>query len=152
MIVREEIDDRSDAKLVEGVIGHQKRIGALLDHCNEGVVELIELRTATGISVRPNVSTAACNWASWAGWEALSGFQRKATREREGMTSLRSCKRLPATSGPRMVFPVILPPGRARLDTSPAPTGSPIPIMMMGIVVVACLAARVGGVPNVAMR
>jgi len=111
-----------------------------------------EVRTVTGSSFIPNVCTAACNSASWAGWEALSGFQRKATREREGITSLRSCNRLPATSGPRMVFPVILPPGLLKLATSPAPTGSPTPIMTMGIVVVACLAASVGGVPNVAMR
>ena len=35
----------------------------------------------------------------------------------------------------------MLPPGRARLATSPAPTGSPTTAMTMGIVVVACLAA-----------
>jgi len=46
----------------------------------------------------------------------------------------------------------MLPPGLLMLATSPAPTGSPIAIMTMGIVVVACLAACVCGVPNVAMR
>src|SRR5262249_8585545 len=71
-----------------------------------------DLRTARGSSFIPNVATAPRTSASWAGWEALSGFQRKATREREGITSFRSCNRLPATSGPRMVLPVILPPGR----------------------------------------
>ena len=43
-------------------------------------------------------------------------------------------------------------PGRARLATKPARTGSPTPTMTMGIVGVASLAARVGGVPNVAIR
>ena len=37
--------------------------------------------------------------------------------------------------------PVMFPPGRARLCTSPASTGSPTVAMTMGIVVVACLAA-----------
>src|SRR5262249_25409753 len=46
---------------------------------------------------------------------------------------------------PRMVLPVIFPPGRARLGTSPARTGSPIEIMTIGIVIVACLAAKLAG-------
>src|SRR5262245_5294971 len=98
-----------------------------------------ESRTATRSSFMPNVCTAIRDSASWAGWEALSGFQRRATCETEGTTSLRSCSRLPTTSGPRMVFPVMLPPGLLMLATSPAPTGSPIAIMTMGIVVVALL-------------
>src|SRR6201984_2384762 len=49
-----------------------------------------------------------------------------------GIASLRICSRLAPTSGPRMVLPVIFPPGRARLGTSPTPTGSPIEIMTMG--------------------
>ena len=93
-----------------------------------------------------NVDAAIRISSRYAAWEALSGFQSRATRE-AGTPSLRSCNRLLATSGPRMVFPVMFPPGRARLVTSPAPTGSPIPIMTMGIVAVACLAARAGGVP-----
>ena len=42
--------------------------------------------------------------------------------------------------------PVTLPPGRARLATSPAPSGSPATAKTIGMVEVACLAARVGGV------
>jgi hypothetical protein len=41
----------------------------------------------------------------------------------------------------------MFPPGRARLATSPRPRGSPLCPMTMGIVVVACLAARVGSTP-----
>jgi len=37
---------------------------------------------------------------------------------------------------------------RARLETRPLLTGSPAPAMTMGIVVVACFAARVAGVPR----
>jgi hypothetical protein len=45
---------------------------------------------------------------------------------------------------------VILPPGRARLATRPVRTGSPA-AMMMGMVVVAFLAASAAGVPSVTM-
>src|SRR5690242_14600768 len=51
-------------------------------------------------------------------------------------------------SGPRMVFPVILPPGCARLVTSPDPIGSPIDIATMGMVLVARCAAWARGVPK----
>src|SRR5256885_2083821 len=91
--------------------------------------------TLTEMTVTPNAGATA--WISW-NWrtlEALSGFQRKATRKTVGMASLRICSRLAPRSGPRMVLPVIFPPGRARLGTSPARTGSPIEIMTMGIVV-----------------
>src|SRR5438874_5782199 len=107
--------------------------------------------TLTEMTVIPNVGAAACTSWNWRTLEALSGFQRKATRETVGIASLRICSRLAPTSGPRMVLPVIFPPGRARLGTSRARTGSPIEIMTMGIVVVACLAAKLAGVPKVAM-
>ena len=42
----------------------------------------------------------------------------------------------------RLDNPVALPPGRARLVTSPLPTGSATEAKTMGMVLVACLAAR----------
>ena len=42
--------------------------------------------------------------------------------------------------------PVMLPPGSASPATKPAPTGSPLKAMTMGIVRVACWAARTAGV------
>jgi len=38
----------------------------------------------------------------------------------------------------------MFPPGRARLATNPRPTGSPTVVVTIGIVPMACLAARVG--------
>jgi hypothetical protein len=63
------------------------------------------------------------------------------------MTSRRICSRLGPRSGLSTVLPVRFPPGRARLSTRPARTGSPTPIMTMGMVAVASLAACVAGVP-----
>src|SRR3954469_16480188 len=45
--------------------------------------------------------------------------------------------------------PVTFAPGRPRLATSPAPTGSASCAMTMGVVPVACLAATLAGVPDV---
>src|SRR5215471_18871826 len=102
--------------------------------------------TLTEITVIPNVGAAVCTSSNWRTLEALSGLKRKATREAVGIASLRICSRLVPTFGPTLVLPVIFPPGRARLGTSPARTGSPMEIMTMGIVVVACLAAKLAGV------
>src|SRR5260221_543502 len=60
------------------------------------------------------------------------------------MASRRICSRLGPRSGLSTVLPVIFPPGRARLATRPARTGSPTPIITMGTVAVACLAAGGG--------
>jgi hypothetical protein len=46
----------------------------------------------------------------------------------------------------RIENPVTLPPGRARLATKPAATAS-VAKMTIGVVLVACLAARAAGVP-----
>ena len=55
------------------------------------------------------------------------------------------------SSCPSMDTPVTLPPGRARLCTSPAPRASPAGAMTMGTVVVASFAARMAVVPCVTM-
>src|SRR5262249_53176831 len=135
-----------DMGLMEGFGGHRERIGALLHHCCECGLELDARAHAYGDDRHTQRRCRACISSNWRTLEALSGFQRKATRKTVGMASLRICSRLAPTSGPRMVLPVIFPPGRARLGTSPARTGSPIEIMTMGIVVVACLAAKLAGV------
>ena len=48
---------------------------------------------------------------------------------------------------PNVLMPVTLPPGRARLATKPCSTASPTANMTIGIVDVACISARIGGVP-----
>src|SRR6266550_1700121 len=60
-------------------------------------------------------------------------------------------RRFPLISGERVDSPVMLPPGWARLATNPEPTGSLSNPMTIGIVTVACLAARVSVGPAVTM-
>ena len=58
-------------------------------------------------------------------------------------TALSSSSRLPSISGPpSKATPVMFPPGRARLATSPRPTGLVAPEKTMEIVVAVCVAAR----------
>jgi hypothetical protein len=69
-----------------------------------------------------------------------------------GTASFRSSSRFPPSSGAMKVNPVMFPPGRARLATSPLPTGSAIGLKTMGIVLVARFAARAEGVASAKSR
>ena len=74
------------------------------------------------------------------------GSRRNPTRASLGTTSLSISSLLVFSSGDKLESPVTLPPGRARLATRPAPTGSPAFVITMGMVVVAFFAAN-GVVP-----
>ena len=77
----------------------------------------------------------------------LWGLESAAVREMRGYASLSTSSRFALSFGRKNVDPVMLPSGLARLETRPVATASPLIAITMGIVVVACLAARVPGVP-----
>ena len=79
------------------------------------------------------------------------GCQRTAIRLACGTIALSSSMRLATSPAARVVTPVMFPPGRARLATRSLPTGSATKVKTMGMVVVACLAARAASVVNVTM-
>jgi hypothetical protein len=64
------------------------------------------------------------------------------------MVSLSNSNRLPANAESMLVIPVMFPPGRARLSTSPDATGSPTFKKTMGIVLAAFLAATAADVED----
>ena len=72
----------------------------------------------------------------------MAGFQRTATGEALGTVSFSSASCFLDSSASMEDGPVTFPVGCARLSTSRLPNGSPTPTMTMGIVPVACLAAR----------
>ena len=80
------------------------------------------------------------------------GGRRSPTRASLGTASLSISSLLVFSSVAKLESPVTLPPGRARLATRPAPTGSPALAITMGMVVVAFLAANAGGVPVTTIR
>ena len=75
------------------------------------------------------------------------GRRRSPTRASLGTASLSISSLLVFSSGAKLESPVTLPPGRARLATKPAPTGSPALAITMGMVVVAFFAANAGWRP-----
>jgi hypothetical protein len=79
-------------------------------------------------------------------------FRRKPTRAIDGKVSFNSSTRLPDSSVTNALKPVTLPPGWARLATTPTPSGSPIAAITIGIVAVAAFADLAAGVPRVTMR
>jgi hypothetical protein len=81
----------------------------------------------------------------------LPGFHSAATRESFGINSLGNSTRLPCSSGVLWLTPVMFPPGRARLATSPDPTGSATVENTTGTVVVAPFAASAPGVAKATM-
>ena len=56
--------------------------------------------------------------------EDIGGSRRTATRVTRGAICLSSSSHFPLMPNSKVVKPVALPPGRARLSTKPAPTGS----------------------------
>src|SRR5262249_8322282 len=71
----------------------------------------------------------------------LAGLTSTATRSADGTNSRRSNSRFAVNSALKKLVPVRLPPGRARLATSPSLTGSAAVRKAIGIVGVAGLAA-----------
>jgi hypothetical protein len=59
-----------------------------------------------------------------------------------GISASRISSTLAVTSSVRLATPVVLPPGRGKLAIRLAPTGSLIVVMTIGMVEVACCAAR----------
>ena len=80
------------------------------------------------------------------------GDRTSPTRTSFGIASLSISSLFVPSSAVRLETPVTLPPGRARLATRPAPTGSPTFAITMGIVVVALFAANAGAVPVATIR
>src|SRR5262245_55045578 len=95
-------------------------------------------RTPTGVNSTP--SECAPDWiaANWPTPATDVELRRTAARVMLGATCLSNSTHLPPKLYSKLVKPVALPPGRARLCTHPAPTGSGTFAITIGIVRVAC--------------
>ena len=105
--------------------------------------------TLIGLIVVPVASPASWTCSRKGLEKGSVALARAVTRRAAGNMSRMSSMHLPDSSAVIPAIPVTFPPGRARLATSPVPTGSPASAITMGISRVACLAARVGGVNQV---
>jgi hypothetical protein len=82
----------------------------------------------------------------------LVGLARIANRWRPGTISRNNWTRLPAESGDWSERPVTSPPGRARLATKPAATGSPDTAKTIGICGATCFITMESLVDDVTIR
>src|SRR5712691_8109691 len=100
------------------------------------------LRTPTGTRRTPSFGAASSKPFNQCALIGDVALKRTAIGVRLGRASFSNSRILLPNSGPvMMVNPVMLPPGRARLLTSPTPTGSSPTAIIMGIVVVVCSTA-----------
>src|SRR5262249_9497989 len=81
-------------------------------------------RTSIGRTSTPSDGAKACIAPNWPGPAATAGVCRNATRFTPGAISLSSSNHLAPMPYSNSMKPVALPPGRARVSTKPAPTGS----------------------------
>jgi hypothetical protein len=80
--------------------------------------------------------------ANWLVPEPCAASLRTAALVTLGAISLSSASHLPLKLYSSVINPVALPPGRARLSTKPAPTGSPTIGKTIGTLRVACSNGR----------
>src|SRR6516162_3657524 len=108
----------------------------------------VGLRTSTTRSSRPRCRAASLSSSIRA--DALAGSRRTANRQPEGTICFRISSRFASSSLERMLTPVVLPPGLARLLISPEATMSSTNATI-GMVLVACCAARTAASPEATM-
>src|SRR5438445_8912289 len=131
---------------------HNRRTRARPGHLREGPVEVLRPSRLNELKPYPSAhaaTSAAFSMSFSVGSPWPPGCQRAATRLTAGTASLSCSRHLPTSSGEKKDNPVTLPPGRARLVTSPLVTG--IATETMGRVLVACLAARAAAVLGATM-
>ena len=81
-------------------------------------------RTSTGLNSTPSDDATTCIAANWPIPSGDARSRRTATRVTRGAICLSSSSHFALMPYSNWVNPVALPPGRARLSTKPAPTGS----------------------------
>ena len=95
-------------------------------------------RTLIGLTSTP--TDGATDWmtANWPIPAVMAGSRRTAARVTPGAICLSSSSHFALKLYSNSIKPVALPPGRARLSTKPAPTGSGTITNTIGTVRVAC--------------
>ena len=136
----DKLDDPFPVVIQETVMCDNERLGT---RGPEGLCHIVQVLYLQGWTCTPNTrAVASTAWRSVAAVEPAFLSERWPTRAMCGNASFSSSRRFPASSSATLMKPVILPPGCARLVMSPKRTGSSFaPIMTMGMVLVACLAA-----------
>src|SRR5262245_7783917 len=97
-------------------------------------------------------SEVRLDWMSALGQKQTCALQNAMSALPPIATAKADTKSLAPTSTLRVVTPVILPPGRFKLETKPICTGSLVVVKTIGMVAVAAFAARAAGVEKATIR
>src|SRR5215831_17772604 len=92
----------------------------------------------TGLNSTPNDGATDCSAPHWPVPEAIAASRMTAARVTRGAISLSSSSHFALIPYSNVVKPMTLPPGRAKLSTKPAPTGSGVCVNTIGTLRVAC--------------
>src|SRR5262245_53956416 len=104
-------------------------------------------RTLTGLTSNPRDGATAWMAPNWPSPADMAGSRRMAARVTLGAISLSNSSHFPLMPYSNWTNPVALPPGRARLLTKPAPTGSGTITNTIGTVRVACSNGAAAALP-----
>src|SRR5215469_5185366 len=95
------------------------------------------LRVGVTVSLTPNeCARGSIDCTNFSAKGPASGLKINAQRPSSGAISLMSSNHLAPIANSKLVNPVMLPPGRAKLETKPCPIGSPTTTNTIGIVLV----------------
>src|ERR1700730_17267736 len=126
------------------IVADAQSVGLLLHDSDNGTFDLAFVRGLDNDHLQPEAPHRGLRLLDVILHEArMFGFTRRAIRVAPGRTSCSSSIRLATSSTPIKVIPVTFPPGRPRLGTKPALTGSEAVVNTIGIVFVAAIAVRI---------
>jgi len=135
----------------EGIAADEKGIRPLAQKSRRGRIDLTAGAGAEDLNCSPMARAADSNSRNVvSAMAALAGLMSAATRVAAGTNSRRSPSCFAANSILKKLTPVRLPPGLARLGTTPSLTGSSPTMKTTGSVEVAALAADMAGTPPLA--
>ncbi len=125
---------------------HDERLRLLAGHGREGPLELVGTRTSRACSCSPSAWAAAWSLCT-KGVDGSVAMPEDGHAGERGDGLLEELQPFPTEFGLHDGQPRDVPPGPRQAGDEAAPTGSPLTTMTMGIVVVACWAARIADRP-----
>src|SRR6266446_5003584 len=141
--VHRELCDLSSLSCEERVRENQERARPLPGHRREGTVDLLGVPRLQGLKPHPQDPSGSLRLSQEECAPRIGRMPKEGHPRDLGNQLPEQFQLLPDQVGAINEVPVTFPPGRARLGTSPIPTGSKTSDMTIGIVLVACWAAWV---------
>src|SRR5215831_8289525 len=141
-VARRQIDQLEAAANEKAIAADEKRVGPLAHKSCKGRVDLPTVAGLEDLELQPHSASSRFHVSQRSLGSGISRIDEHGHTSGAGHQLTSSSSRFAVTSTLKKLIPVKLPPGRARLATSPSLTGSSATTNTMGIVVVPALAAN----------